>query len=99
MNVFVKTDLARIRSIVKRVPEEVEVNLTPTLEKKLIKSQLIRYNQTDYICRRIKVDNLVLQSVHTRTTLIMQVSDYWVRCERDPRYCSWPKPRLVFKIL
>ena len=88
----------KIRSIVKEMPTEVEVKLTNTLRKKLIKSPLVRYNQTDYICKRVKVENLVLQHVHSHTTLILYVSDYWIRCERDPRYTTWPTPRVVFKV-
>lgn len=87
-----------IQCIVKEMPQEVEVNLTDTLKKKLVKSPLVRYNKNDYICKRVNVENLALQACHNRTTLIVPVVDYWIRCTRDPRYCVWPKAKVVFKL-
>ena len=99
MNVFIKTSLYVVRCILNNVPTEIEVNLTPTLERKLIASPLIRYNKTDYICKRLHVDRLILQVNKPKTVVILPVQDYFVRCSVDPRQDKSIMPKLVFRII
>lgn len=98
MNIYIKCSLHRIKHIVRDMPQEVEVNLTTTLRKKLVREPVLRYAGMDYICRRIHVDNVVFQATHARTDLVLPISDYWLRSLDDPRVKGWDDVKLVIKL-
>lgn len=98
MKVYVKTSLYNIHCLLASGSDEIEVNLTPTLKKKLILSPLTRYNQIDYVFQRARVSELVMQVIASKQNFVFKVKDYWVRSATDPRTDARAMVKLVFKV-